>query len=323
MDDDSRIDKIEAWLQGKLPAAEAAAFQSEIAADPALAEAVELHRLALQAGRHLSEQHLQQNVLMWTNSPKMDRPASFPYRNVFRALAALIVLAIIFSYFQQVQKTRKTEEREKREIARRDSIAADLQSQVQQKQTELSDLLAKGAGKDSLAQLEISRLREEIDRAEQTSRKRKNDPNAANRKIAFAHDYPSSFANIVRGGFAKGDSGSVIASAVKAYDAGDYSRAERLLKSIPPDDPRQVWVIKMLPYTLFYGEKFGEAAAAFTKLQQQDGDDTQRAEWYILLCYVAEGRDAYAQKALENIANDPRHLFQEDAKNLKSALHNQ
>ncbi len=318
MTDDSRIDKIEAWLQGKLPATEAAAFQSEIAADPALADEVELHRLALQAGKHLSEQHLRQNVLMWMNSAKMDRPARFPYRNILWAVVALLLLtAVIFTYFHQF-KIREIEEREHREIALRDSLNAFWQTQIQHQQAAWS---AEGAVKDSLTQLEIKRLREELDRRNQAPHKQKNDPNTANRKIAFTYDYPSKFANTVRSA-SKNDSDSVITIAAKAFDAGHYSKAESLLKSIPPDDPRQDEVAKILPYALFYNEKFGEAAAAFAELKQRDRFEAQKAEWYILLCYVAEGRKAYAQKTLAEILSNPKHQFYEDAQNLKSMLEN-
>ncbi len=105
MANDQLSDKIEAWLKGKLPPAEATAFQVEIAADPALAEEVDLHRLTLYAMDHLSEQHLQQNVLTWMEGVDIDdvekdidhKPEQpkmhAPYRNWFWLTTALLFLA--------------------------------------------------------------------------------------------------------------------------------------------------------------------------------------------------------------------------------------
>lgn len=307
---------IEKYLLGEMLAEERQRFESAMAADPELREEVEIQRIGLLGLQQLAASDLHKKFAEWNRELDAKPLPKTEISGWMWASAALFLLlmATVFGHLQQQNKTREREEQEKQQTAQSDSAVAALQ-------TKLSNLLAKGAFKDSLTQLEIKRLREELDRTNQAPHKQKNDPNAANRKIAFAYDFPSKFASTVRSG-SKEDPVSVVTLAAKAFDTGQYSTAERLLKSIPPDDPRQDEVIKILPYALFYNEKFGEAAAAFAELQQRDKFEAQKAEWYIVLCYVAEGREAYAQKALSKILGTPQHKYYEDAKKLKSTLEN-
>lgn len=74
MANDDIFDKIEAWLSGELPEAEARAFEAEIAADAALAAEVERHRRGQEALDRLAEQALQEDMARWRDTME-DLPA--------------------------------------------------------------------------------------------------------------------------------------------------------------------------------------------------------------------------------------------------------
>ena len=61
--------KIDAWLAGKLPPAEAQAFEAEIAADPELAAEVEVHRLEQEAIDEMVRQDLERDMARWDDLP--------------------------------------------------------------------------------------------------------------------------------------------------------------------------------------------------------------------------------------------------------------
>jgi len=69
MNRDIYSEKIDAWLAGKLPSAEARAFEAEIAADPELAAEVEVHRLEQEAIDEMVRQDLERDMARWDELP--------------------------------------------------------------------------------------------------------------------------------------------------------------------------------------------------------------------------------------------------------------
>ena len=69
MSEEALTDKIEAWLAGQLPAAEAEAFRLETEADPELAKAANLHRLGLAALDQLAADDMFQKFQEWSQEP--------------------------------------------------------------------------------------------------------------------------------------------------------------------------------------------------------------------------------------------------------------
>ncbi len=79
MIDDTRSDKIEAWLKGGLSPSEARAFEAEMASNPSLAEEVEQHRLVQQALDRLAEMKMQEHVSRWQENPDaLPKPPDLP-----------------------------------------------------------------------------------------------------------------------------------------------------------------------------------------------------------------------------------------------------
>lgn len=68
MTNDTTFEKIEAWLSGELPEAEARAFEADMASDALLKAEVERHRRGRQALERLGERSLQLDFARWRES---------------------------------------------------------------------------------------------------------------------------------------------------------------------------------------------------------------------------------------------------------------
>ncbi len=318
MIEDNLHDKIEDYLLGRLPPDEAARLEVDMAADPALAEQVALQRLGLMGMQRLTAAGMGAKFDQW--DADMDAPvttasppagASTPARNPWIWVTAALLLLLTagaFWHFGQMRRERGEQEQDRRQIAFRDSIIAALQADYRTKAAELEALMAKPGG-DSLTLLEVKRLRDELDRKDKALRKLEQRRPAGNRQVAMRLAPPPPR---TRGGW--DDADAVLGAAKTAFDKPDYDEAIRLLKSIPPGDPRQAQVTQMLPYALFYAGRFQEAKSAFVNLWEQDEDnEAMNAQGYLLLCYIAEGKMLEAKQIRLVIMQNPRHKFYQTA----------
>ncbi len=321
MADEQLTDKIEAWLKGKLPTAEAAAFQAEVAADPALAEQVELHRLTLRAREHLSEQRLQQNVLAWLEGVDMDvaeeepekKPKphriSYPYRNRFRAAAALLFLVGAFAFYQ-IWKSGAEKQRIaalEAEIRQRDSLLFELKQRPS----------ADPAKMDSLS-IENAQLRLQLQEAGKSTGKQP-DP------IAY-YTKPKDLGGMIRMG-----EEPLVEQLLKEGDAffqknDMMKQAEEKARAALKIDSTNRDALRLLAHALFNQQHFLEAETEFEKLQNayaQSSAGAKEGEWNRLLCYRALSADAGQRAlfiaALGAILNDPDHPYYIQAKRMKTA----
>lgn len=317
MVDENLHDKIERYLLGQLPPDETARLEADMAADPALAEQVALQRLGLMGMQRLAATGMRAKFDEWdadldappaTASPPVAVPA--PARNpwIWTTVALLLLLtAGALWHFGQIKKERAQAEQERRQITFRDSMIAVLQADYRAKAAELEALMVKPGG-DSLSRLEIKRLRDELDRKDKALRELEQRRPAANRQVAMRLAPPPAR---LRG---SGDDDPVIGAAKQAFEKPDYNEAVRLLKSIPPGDPRQAQVTQMLPYALFYAGRFQEAIPAFVNLWEQDEvNEAMNAQGYLLLCYIAEGKIPEARQMRLIILQNSRHKFYKTA----------
>lgn len=316
MIEDNLHDKIEDYLLGRLPPDEAARLEADIAADPALAEQVALQRLGLMGIQRLAATGMGAKFDQW--DADMDAPiisplteASTSARNpwIWVTTALLLLLtAGAFWHFGQMRIERSEQERERRQIAFRDSMIASLQADYRAKTAELEVLMAKPGG-DSLTLLEVKQLRDELDRKDKALRELEQRRPSGKPRVAMRL---APVPNQVRG--SASDIDQVLDAAKRAFDKPDYQESVRLLKSIPPGDPRQVQVTQMLPYALFYAERFQEAIPAFLNLWEQDEDnEAMNAQGYLLLCYIAEGKMLEAKQMRLVIMQKPQHKFYQTA----------
>ncbi len=316
MDDQQLHDTIEQYLLGELSPAARARLEADMAADPALREQVELQRLGLMGLQRLAGAELHTHFARWDEeldappesppeSPAPRPAAVWPWAT---ALLLLLLSAGAFWHFRQMKTLRELQEKEQAEIARRDSIIAVLETTIQQKETELAGWLAKaGAGPDSSIQQEIAKRRAELLRLDKALRERQAGTDPANQKIAGLAPERRKFGT-------RGDASDPVKAAGKALDDGRFAEAERLLKSIPPDDEgRQASVTRMLPYALFFNHKYGEAAQAFAKLKEVDRSEAQTADIYLLLSYHGDGRLQHARAVRADILKNPGHKYYQKA----------
>ena len=314
MVDENLHDKIEQYLLGQLPPDESARLEADMAADPALAEQVAMQRLALIGIQRLASSGMRAKFDKWdadldappaTDSPPAADPA--PARNPW--IWSTIVLLLLFIagalwHFGQVNKERGERENERRQIAFRDSMIAVLQADYRAKAAELEALMRTKLGSDSLTLLEIKSLRDELNRKGKALRELEQRRPTGNRQVAMRLAPPPTR---LRG---SSDDDPILDAARQAYEKPDYTEAVRLLKSIPPSDPRQAQVTQMLPYALFYAGRFQEAIPAFRHLREQDEEnEAMNAQGYLLLCYIAEGKMPEAKQMQLVIMQNSRHKF--------------
>ena len=93
-----------------------------------------------------------------------------------------------------------------------------------------------------------------------------------------------------------------------------------MLKSIQANDPRQAEVTQRLPYSLFYAKDYSTAVSAFLDLLDADQYEEMNVQWYLLLCYVANGQKPEIRYLLHSILKNPKHKYYQKAIELKAAL---
>ncbi|MEZ4942159.1 MAG: hypothetical protein R3D58_14875 [Saprospiraceae bacterium] len=323
MDDQLQHETIEKYLLGQLSRQESDRLEADMAADPALYEQVEIKRLALLGLQRMAGAELGKRFAQWDSeldegtTTQEAPPASINIWPWTACLLFLLVLVGIFWHVRQMKAMHDVQQREQREIALRDSIIAVLQAGIDQKQNELTALLAKNESEqDSLTQLETKRLRAELFRLDAALQERQGRKQAIHREIAAAAPPPPDLT--IRGDFGNDD--REIKAAAQAFNVGNYSESEKLLKGIPSGDPRQSMVVQALPYALFYQGKYREAAEAFMILKQNDRFEATKAEWYLLLCYRGEGWLVHARAMRAEILKNQNHPYYFNAEKIGDLL---
>jgi len=308
-------DKIEAWLKGQLPAAEAAAFQAALAADPALAEEVELHRLTLHAMDHLSEQHLQQHVLAWMEGVDIEevkeesekKPLAFPYQYWFRVASALLILTGAFVFYQIWRSGA-----EKQKIV-------NLEAQIRQQDSMLFELKQQAAPDpakfDSLSR-ENEQLRQQLRGATKDSGK-------PSEPFAY-YSKPKNLGGSVR----MGEESSVeqlLRAGDLFFQKSDLEQAEDKARAALKIEPDNRDAIRLLAHALFGQQRFLEAEPVFARVQNayaQSSNGAKEAAWNRLLCHRAlaadAGQRALFKAALSAILKEPKHPYYRQAVRIRT-----
>ncbi len=308
MDNDPLHAKIEAWLQGKLPAAETAAFQAEIDANPALAEEVDLHRLTLQAMDHLSEQQLQQNVLAWMEDVQIDdvgeeleQPKapeiSGPYRNWLLVAVILLFLAGAFIFYQQSKagSVKRSIAALEADIRQRDSLLLELQQRP----------LVDPAQLDSLSR-ENAQLRQQLEAATKV-------PGKPSGPLAY-YSKPIDVGDALRRGDEPVD--KLLRDGVASFKKSALTQAEGKARAVLQIEPNNRIALRLLAHSLFGQHRFLEAEPVFIRMQNeyaQSSAGAKEAAWNLLLGYRAlsadAGQRALYEAALEAILREPGHPY--------------
>ncbi len=326
MADKNLHDTIEKYLLGELIPSEREQLEADIAIDAKLFKQVEIQRLALLGIRRLAAADMYGNFDKWDKeidtpsspSPPAETKTTGKVWIWASTTLLLLLLAGAIWHFGEIKKIKNTQQQENQEIARRDSIIMALRAEFQQKEEELSDLLKRTElGKDSTLNAEIKRLREELDQKDKAMRALESRNTQGSRQFAMQLAQKSNMST-------RGDIGSddpTLAAANKAYNNSKFEEAIRLLNSIPKNDPRQAQVVQLMPYALFYAQRFQQAIPVFINLWEQDPDfEAMNAQGYLLLCYIAEGKSLEARQMRLTILQNPKHKYYKWANEATSIL---
>lgn len=328
MIDQALHDKIEAYLLGDLPPAEADAFEKQIANNPELAEEVELHRLILPVPDRLAELDLQQDFARWQREldaidppPKSPPPAPKPgYAKFWLAAPVLLLLAGAFGLWQYY------EGRIARERAERQRLEQALEAEKRKSDTQ---------------EQEIRQLREDLLRLQQTAPgpaiKPATPPGRNQQAAAVQPPAPEwtqladqeliAYADVMleslRGRGVRSDAGGeeLVDKADTAILNKKYREATKLLTRVKADDPLYPKSLEMLAYVYFKRKLYAQAVDAYRKYRVFDGD-TDKTDWDLCLFYLADYQRYRSefQELLNKITGDAKHPRRDKALALRDAL---
>ncbi len=303
MDDQQLHETIEAYLQQQMSPKEAAAFEAQMAADPVLAERVDLQRLTLRATDLLAEQSLQEKLARWRTEAdaeveELPVPQPAPARKIspwLLAAAMFLLLAGAFWAWEMWNdpqiEIRKEENKSKRET--NDSLPNNQ------------------LGKDTIA----------------------SGPNPPDDKtarfLALANDladvhWKKTSARMTRGNSVpESPEDSLLAQADSLLKINQYKSAASLLKKIPPGSPFEPSALKRLA---FICHKLGQHDQAIVAYQQYIDlptfSDTEEDDWLLCLYYLADW--PYHKKEfkalLRKMTKDRNHGYHSQARDLKRKL---
>ena len=109
----------------------------------------------------------------------------------------------------------------------------------------------------------------------------------------------------------------------KALENNNLQAAEDFFKSIPPDYERYAEAQYYLGHSAAQLGHYELAITAFqASIQRNEAKFQEKAEWNLLLTYVAAGqtKNADFESLLNRIAKDPGHAYQKQAEELEEKL---
>lgn len=328
--DEILFDKIEDYLRGKLPPAEAAAFEADIAADPELAELVKLHRLERQGQEWLVERDLLSKMNTWEREVGSSSSVAVSTLRVRRMWWAVGVAASLLVAFFGWQLLRPQED-----IGGPSPIVT-----TPKPKTSPITTPPKTTPKPS-QKTPTSKPAEEAAQDDRVAEKPKSSPTVPTPKpqakppapAAPTVDYAAlAAAYYLEGDFIQNNNGNTgknkntpndYGQALDNYKSGKYSDVEKLLKPALKSKPDALKEKELLAHSLY---KSGQYDAAITYLKElsnsKDVVVAQRSEWGLALALLHKmpAKKAQLHQLLDKIGDDPQHGFIWKARNLKTEL---
>ncbi|MCA0237142.1 MAG: hypothetical protein LCH81_12225 [Bacteroidetes bacterium] len=319
MSEEQLHDKIEQFLLLELSPDEATAFEAEIENDAALKTQVEKQRLALLGLERLATFDLKEKFDTWeaeihtTESPgNAPTPRAFNvWKWISTGLLALLAVAVLL-----LVKQRPDKETGPVKTDSQDSLIA-LTAEFQRMKDQRDSLMsAPKIAEDSLLQVRLLLLQEELEQKDRQIRVLQNKGNRPNRQ------YAALFVPAFKEYNTRGDDDVLITNIKKAYNAQNFKQADALILTIPKDDPRREELIYIIPYVFFYVGKYEAAIPELLKLKEEEQYEASRIDWYLLLCYTADMQKhgVKAGMLLKEITSKPGHEFYGEAKKLEARL---
>lgn len=321
MTDQQLIEKIEAYLAGKLSSADTHAFEADIKTNPVLAEEVELQRLSMLGIDRLAELDLRESFAQWRieaeaqpppppdSIPLETKTTSFTPHAIAIGLFLLIAVAFLLRRYyeqklEQVQKSRRQTEQ----------ALLDANLRIEELETEVNQLREdlRNVREDSMpgSKTDKNRLPRPTDYAAVSLAKKE--------LLAYA----SEFDVAVRG--AKSDAGPAknrLNSANTAIKNLQFARGERILEGIGPADLQYQPALAMLAYVYVQRNKPREAVSTYRKYMKFDSDQ-DKTDWNLCLFYLSDYPyyKTEFQTLLNKILGDSDHFYYSRANALRAQL---
>lgn len=299
------FDKIEAYLKGKMPPEASEAFAREIARDPDLQEAVDLHRLGFEALDVLDEEVLRQKMKKWDALPPTDETppeqSSGSRSWIWIGLGILAALVAAFWFF------------------RPSPVSTPPPAEIQKPNSNLPVAETPATTPEPAPATPPSPAPDKQDSPAQF---------AALSKKRYAESRSNWETNIRSD--RKDPLDSLFAQPKQLMRDGYPQQALRLLDQIRTDnDPVAAdFGRKLKAHASYQAGKYILAADIFRAYTLKESTRDE-AQWYLLLCLVADypNRKSQADQVLkeilqQNFPNDPanNHPFLTQAQELKSDL---
>lgn len=291
MNESPSYNRIERYLLGQMAPQERAAFEAEVARDPALAEQLAIQQREHQALEVLVEDHLRAQLKHWAEQYPLHRPIPW-YRQqaIWMAAASLLLLGILYLTWPSNQKP--------------DNALVETESPL----PPIEPLPAPSTEEDKAAIGETSAEDAGIE-------------NTTQRYIALATRYterPKFQRIVVRNEQAEL---SYMDSAYLALEKGQYISAIRRLRRIPPGDDHYISAQHLIGEVFFASGAYARAIP-YLQVSANTPDYLRKseAEWQWALAWLHLANADSSRRVLQRIVKDATHPYYQKAKQLLTEL---
>ncbi len=303
--EDQYFEQIERYISGKLSAEETAQLEREIAADPSLADLVELHRLENAAIDHAIAETLRPQVQEWVDSSgSFAQSRQLKNKKWWLGLLGLGCLIAIGTIYLNMNDTPG------------ELLTPETPSSIPEQEIAIPPDEQKKSDEPDSPQKEVP----EKDKIQSDK------PLNPYQVAAIERIAPPSLSDIELKSpdeeLPSNDSNPLIA-AKTAYTEGKYNEALYHANRIQPDHPQYDYVREMQALANFQLGKFEYAAREFLELlNKKTFGFKDRLEWNLVLCYLAQYPEKKEQfeKFLKIILEDPEHPYLKHALDLQRKM---
>ncbi|MBK8965698.1 MAG: hypothetical protein IPM36_03275 [Lewinellaceae bacterium] len=320
---EQNFERIERYLQGKLPEAEARALEAQMAADPDFAALVQQHRLERQGLELLVERELLGKMQQWDRETEIFQQTTQPRRGVVRPMrwimraAAILLIAfgtywILEQYDPASPETNAPITSVKPEIKPRvPTVRRSKPTPPRQADPAPGDQPTSDYAQQDPTPLDPAPI-EEMTGADA--------PDYA----ALADDFFRERDFLPPKGSKGGQAGSAAYNqALDKFQDGKYTDALSKLKPSPGSDTDAIQQKELLALSQYKTKQYDSAVANFRDIAASGKQPyAQRAEWGMALTLLNQmpTKKPLFDRVMANILNNPQHLFFEKAKSLEERL---
>lgn len=290
MNESLSYNRIERYLLGQMSPEERAAFEAEVARDPALAEQLAIQQREHQALEILVEDHLRAQLKHWAGQYPLRKPTPW-YRQqaIWMAAASLLLLGILYLAWPSDPKPDTA-------LVQTESPPPPIEP-LPAPTTEDKAAIGETPAEDA------------------------NTESATQRYIALASRYterPKFQRIVVRNEQAPL---SYMDSAYLALEKGQYAKAILRLRRIPESDDHYISAQHLIGEAFFASEAYAKAIP-YLQAAANTPDYLRKSEaewqWALALLYLANADDS--RRILQRIVKDTTHPYYRKAKQLLTEL---